>query len=92
MWSCLENIALSFVYFLCRSTYLPLWEFDTLQMTPCERMQSWCRCDWWSLFAIALPVVSQMLLFVLLPGALLADLCQALFLVKPKAGEKRKKT
>lgn len=53
-------------------------------------MQSWCRCDWWSLFAVALPVVSQMVLFVLVPGALLADLCQSLFLVKPQAGEKKK--
>lgn len=49
-------------------------------------MQSWCRCDWWSLLAVALPVVAQMLLFVLLPGALLADLRQLLFLVKPKTG------
>lgn len=55
-------------------------------MTPYKGMQSWCRCDWWSLLAVALPVVAQMLLFVLLPGALLADLRQLLFLVKPKTG------
>lgn len=54
-------------------------------------MQSWCRCDWWSLLAVALPVVAQMLLLVLLPGALLADLRQLLFLVKPKTGGIKKK-
>lgn len=54
-------------------------------------MQSWCRCDWWSLLAVALPVVAQMLLFVLLPGALLADLRQLLFLVKPKTGGGKKR-
>lgn len=59
-------------------------------MTPYKGMQSWCRCDWWSLLAVALPVVAQMLLFVLLPGALLADLRQLLFLVKPKTGGKKK--
>lgn len=36
-----------------------------------------------------LPVVPQMLLFMLLPGDLLADLCQSLFL---EMGENQRKT
>lgn len=44
------------------------------------------RVPFLQLFAYSLPVVAQMLLFMLLPGDLLADLCQSLFL------EIRKKT
>lgn len=63
-------------------------------MTPCKKKKG-CGagvgvCDWWSQCAAASPVVSQMLLFVLLPGALLADLRQSLFLEEAKTGEKRK--
>lgn len=47
---------------------------------PYKCKRSWDQYGGWSLFASSLPVVPQMLLFMLLPGDLLADLCQSLFL------------
>lgn len=43
------------------------------------------------LLASSIPVVSQMLLFMLLPGDLLADLCQSLFLEKRMKNTCKKK-